>query len=77
MLSLVAVLTFDSLAHALLVPAVFLGIATIEGQLVSPIIVGSGRPLIGDVSKSLRLDLLEAREYPSGNVMLRYSPRGA
>ena len=45
--------------------------------VVSPIILGSGRPLIGDVSKSLRLDLLEAREYPSGNVMLRYSPPSA
>jgi dihydrofolate reductase len=45
--------------------------------VVSPIILGSGRPLIGDMSKSPRLDLLEAREYPSGNVMLRYSPPGA
>ncbi|HZN03232.1 MAG TPA: AI-2E family transporter [Candidatus Polarisedimenticolia bacterium] len=39
-LTIVAILTYDSLARALLVPLVFLGIATIEGQLVTPIIVG-------------------------------------
>jgi predicted PurR-regulated permease PerM len=39
-LSVVAVITFDTLAHALLVPAVFLVLATIEGQIVNPIIVG-------------------------------------
>ena len=39
-LTVVAVLTFDSVAQALLIPAVFLVIATIEGQFVSPIIVG-------------------------------------
>jgi predicted PurR-regulated permease PerM len=39
-LAVVALITFDSLAHALLVPAVFLTLATIEGQIVSPIIVG-------------------------------------
>ncbi|MGH2658152.1 MAG: dihydrofolate reductase family protein [Actinomycetota bacterium] len=40
---------------------------------VSPILLGSGRPLLSDVSKSSRLDLLEAKTYPSGNVMLRYA----
>jgi len=45
-----------------------------EYQLVvSPILLGSGRPLLSGVSKSLRLDLREAREYPSGNVRLRYA----
>ena len=39
-LTIVALITFDSLGHALLIPAVFLTIATIEGQIVSPIIVG-------------------------------------
>jgi dihydrofolate reductase len=44
-----------------------------EYQLVvSPILLGSGRPLLSGVSKSLRLDLLEAKKYESGNVMLRY-----
>jgi dihydrofolate reductase len=40
--------------------------------VVSPILLGSGQQLLSGVSKSLRLDLLEAKEYPSGNVMLRY-----
>jgi dihydrofolate reductase len=45
-----------------------------EYQLVvSPILLGSGRPLISGVSKSLRLDLLEATKYQSGNVKLRYA----
>jgi predicted PurR-regulated permease PerM len=39
-LTFVAILTFDTLARALLVPAVFLALATIEGQVISPIIVG-------------------------------------
>lgn len=45
-----------------------------EYQLVvSPILLGSGRSLISDVPRSLRLDLLEAKPYPSGNVALRYA----
>ena len=39
-LTVVALITFDTLAHALLVPAVFLTLATVEGQIVNPIIVG-------------------------------------
>ena len=41
--------------------------------VVNPILLGSGRPLLSGVSKSSRLDLLEAKKYPSGNVMLRYA----
>ena len=41
--------------------------------IVSPILLGGGRCLISNVAKSLRLDLLEARPYPSGNVKLRYA----
>jgi dihydrofolate reductase len=44
--------------------------------VVSPVILGSGRPLLSGVSKSSRLDLLEAKPYPSGNVMLRYARQG-
>ena len=40
--------------------------------VLSPILLGSGRPLLSRVSKSLKLDLLEAKAYPSGNVLLRY-----
>ena len=40
--------------------------------VVCPILLGSGRPLLSGVAKSLRLELLEAKEYQSGDVMLRY-----
>jgi dihydrofolate reductase len=47
-----------------------------EYQLVvNPILIGSGRPLLNNVSTSLRLNLLEEKAYPSGNVMLRYELR--
>lgn len=36
----VAILTIDPLPRALLVPATFLGLATLEGQFITPIIVG-------------------------------------
>ena len=42
--------------------------------VVGPVLLGSGRPLISGVPRSWRLDLLEAKTYPSGNVMLRYAP---
>jgi len=42
--------------------------------IVGPVLLGSGRPLISGVPRSSRLDLLEAKTYPSGNVMLRYAP---
>jgi dihydrofolate reductase len=41
--------------------------------VVCPILLGSGRPLLSNVSKNLRLDLLEAKQYPSGDVLLRYA----
>ena len=41
--------------------------------VVSPILLGSGKTLIGGVSKSSKLKLLEAKKYESGNVMLRYA----
>jgi dihydrofolate reductase len=44
--------------------------------IVTPVLLGSGRPLVSGVSNSSRLDLLEARPYPSGNVMLRYARAG-
>ena len=47
-----------------------------EYQLaVCPIFLGKGQPLLTDVSKHLRLVLLEARALPSGDVMLRYAHR--
>ena len=41
--------------------------------VVTPTLLGSGRSLLSDVSKRSRLDLLEAKPYPSGNVRLRYA----
>jgi dihydrofolate reductase len=41
--------------------------------VVCPIFIGSGRPLLRDVSKSVKLDLLEAKPYPSGDVLLPYA----
>jgi dihydrofolate reductase len=40
--------------------------------VVNPTLIGGGKPLISDVSKSVRLKLLEAKGYPTGNVKLRY-----
>jgi dihydrofolate reductase len=48
-----------------------------EYQLVvSPVLLGSGRPLLSGASKSTKVSLLEARTYPSGNVKLRYGRAG-
>src|SRR6266536_3568516 len=35
--------------------------------VVGPLLLGSGRSLVSGVPRTLRLDLLEARPYPSGN----------
>jgi dihydrofolate reductase len=49
-----------------------------EYQLVvNPTLIGSGRQLFADLSRSVRLHLLEAKAYPTGNVMLRYEPQHA
>jgi dihydrofolate reductase len=46
---------------------------------VCPVLLGSGQPLVRGVSQPLRLDLLEAKTLPSGDVILRYarSTRGS
>jgi predicted PurR-regulated permease PerM len=38
--SVVALVSFDSIAHVLLVSGTYLGLATIEGQLIEPIFFG-------------------------------------
>jgi dihydrofolate reductase len=40
---------------------------------VCPVLLGSGQSLVRDVSTRRRLDLLEARRLPSGDVILRYA----
>src|SRR5262249_28049321 len=41
--------------------------------VVCPILLGSGQRLLNDVSRSVRLDLLDSIPLPSGDVMLRYA----
>jgi dihydrofolate reductase len=41
--------------------------------VVSPLVLGDGRPLVSGVAQALKLELLEAKPYPSGNVKLRYA----
>jgi dihydrofolate reductase len=41
--------------------------------VVCPIFLGTGRPLLNGVSKNSRLELVEAKPYRSGDVMLRYA----
>lgn len=41
--------------------------------VVCPLFLGSGQPLLTGVSRSVRLELLEARKYDSGDVLLRYA----
>jgi dihydrofolate reductase len=43
--------------------------------VVSPTFLGNGRPLVSGVPATTRLELLEAKAYPSGNVKLRYGRR--
>jgi dihydrofolate reductase len=40
--------------------------------VVNPVLLGGGQPMLSGLPKSLRLELLEAKPYPSGIVMLRY-----
>ena len=42
---------------------------------VCPVLIGSGRRLLSDVSRRLKLDLLEAKALQSGDVLLRYACR--
>ena len=44
--------------------------------VVCPVLLGSGRTLLNGISKRLRLNLVESRQYPSGDVILRFG-RGA
>jgi dihydrofolate reductase len=43
--------------------------------IVSPLLLGSGLPLLSGVTRGMPLQLREAKAYPSGNVMLRYGRR--
>jgi dihydrofolate reductase len=41
--------------------------------VVSPVLLGSGRSMLGERTLRRKLKLLEAKPYPSGVVMLRYA----
>ena len=41
--------------------------------VVNPLLLGDGLSLVSGVPNRLRLELREARAFPSGNVMLRYA----
>jgi dihydrofolate reductase len=43
--------------------------------VLNPILLGDGRSMVSGLSESVGLDLLGVKQYASGNVMLRYSPR--
>ncbi|HSU15488.1 dihydrofolate reductase family protein [Longimicrobium sp.] len=45
--------------------------------IVAPILLGGGRTLVSGVPASVRLDLVEATPFPSGNVRLRYARRSS
>lgn len=40
--------------------------------IVSPILLGKGKKLIDNVSKTMKLELLEQKTFPSGTQLLRY-----
>lgn len=42
--------------------------------VLSPLLLGGGRPLFGGLPRNVPLRLLEAKSYPSGNVSLRFAP---
>ncbi len=41
--------------------------------IMSPLLLGGGKPLFGTMPSGLRLELREAKAFPSGNVRLRYA----
>lgn len=41
--------------------------------VVNPILLGSGRPLLSGATVNAKLDHLESKAFPSGNVMIRYA----
>ena len=43
--------------------------------IVSPLLLGAGKPLVSGVASRVPLDLIDVTRYDSGNVMLRYARR--
>jgi dihydrofolate reductase len=45
--------------------------------IVSPLLLGGGKPLVSGLTSRVPLDLLEAKRYDTGNVILRYARKAA
>ena len=43
--------------------------------VVSPVLLGNGRSLLSGLPRSSKVELVEAKKFKSGNVMLRYAGR--
>jgi len=43
--------------------------------MINPVAIGDGTPLFRGLERRVKLELLEARKFSSGNVLLRYRPR--
>ena len=43
--------------------------------VVCPVLLGGGRQLVSGMARRMSLELLEARPFASGNVMLRFAPK--
>lgn len=42
--------------------------------MISPIVIGQGRPLFETLNERASLDLLRVRQFESGNMLLTYRP---
>ena len=42
--------------------------------MIHPVVIGNGTGLFGPLREPLRLDLVEARTFPSGTVIHTYRP---
>jgi len=45
--------------------------------VICPVFLGDSRRLLEGASQSVKLELLETRKYPLGDISLRYVPRAA
>jgi dihydrofolate reductase len=52
-----------------------LGLVDEYQLIVTPLLLGSGKPLVSGVASRVPLDLRDVTRYDSGNVMLRYARR--
>jgi dihydrofolate reductase len=44
--------------------------------VVAPVLLGGGKPLLAGLTQAARLELLDSKPFPSGNVILRYARAG-